>query len=43
MMGKTGKSMIPVESNVCFNFGINLTWGSNSKRKDKRDLEALTF
>ena len=27
MMGKTGKSMIPLDSNVCFNMGLNITWG----------------
>jgi len=38
MMGKTGKSMIPLDSNVCFNFGVNITWGS---KKDNRTLKRL--
>lgn len=44
MMGNTGKSLIPMDSNVCFNFGVNITFGDKSRRKLKeRQLEVLTF
>ena len=38
MIGKTGKSMIPLDSNVGFNVGINITFNG---KKDKRKLETL--
>ena len=41
MIGKTGKSMIPLDSNVCFNIGFNVTWGKGNK--DSRTLKSLTF
>lgn len=40
MLGKTAKSMIPKDSNVCFNFGVNITWNG---KKDKRQLKTLNF
>ena len=40
MMGKTGKKMIPLDSNVCLNMGFNITFGS---KKEKSGLKALSF
>jgi hypothetical protein len=31
MMGKTGKSMIPLDSNVSVSLGLNITWGGKKK------------
>jgi hypothetical protein len=41
IMGKTGASMIPLDSNVSFHFGMNVAWGG--KKKSSRDLNKLTF
>ena len=41
MIGKTGASMIPLDSNVSFNFGLNVAWGG--KKKESRSLNTLTF
>ena len=41
MIGKTGASMIPLDSNVSFNFGLNVAWGG--KKKSDRNLNTLTF
>lgn len=41
MIGKTGASMIPLDSNVSFNFGLNVAWGG--KKKSNRTLNTLTF
>lgn len=40
MMGKTGKSMIPLDSNVSLNLGINITFNG---KKDKRLLKTLSL
>ncbi len=40
MMGKTGKSMIPLDSNVCVNVGFNVSWGC---KKEKEIPKCLTF
>lgn len=42
LLGKTGASMIPLDSNVSFNMGMNITWGGSKKESDKK-LRALTF
>ena len=43
MIGKTGASMIPLDSNVSFNFGMNVAWGGK-KKPARSDLnKALTF
>ncbi len=41
MIGKTGASMIPLDSNVSFNFGMNIAWGGSKKNNKTR--EVLTF
>ncbi len=41
MIGKTGASMIPLDSNVSFNLGLNVAWGG--KKKCNRTLDTLTF
>jgi hypothetical protein len=41
IVGKTGKSYIPLGSNVSFNMGMNITWGG--KRENKKDLKTLKF
>ncbi len=41
MIGKTGASMIPLDSNVSFNFGLNVAWGG--KKKSSKALEVLSF
>ena len=43
MMGKTAKTMIPLDSNICLNFGINITFGDKNKKRDQRELSTLTF
>ncbi len=43
MLGKTAKSMIPLDSNICLNFGINITFGDKNKKRDQRELSTLTF
>ena len=40
MMGKTDKSMIPLDSNVGFNVGLNITFNG---KKDKRKLKTLSL
>ncbi len=40
MMGKTAKSMIPLDSNVCVNIGFNISWGG---KKAKERGKNLTF
>ena len=40
MIGKTGKSMIPLDSNVSLNVGFNITFNS---KKDKRTLKTLSL
>lgn len=41
VIGKTGASMIPLDSNFSFNFGLNVAWGG--KKEDSRAREVLTF
>lgn len=41
MMGKTGASMVPLNSNVSFNFGLNVAWGGG--KKPSKRLSTLTF
>lgn len=42
MIGKTGASMVPLDSNFSFNFGVNITWGG--KKASRSDLNrTLTF
>jgi hypothetical protein len=41
MIGKTGASMIPLDSNASFNLGLNVAWGG--KKKSSRNLYLLTF
>ena len=40
MIGKTGASSVPLDSNVSFNFGLNVTWGG---KKSFKRLDTLTF
>ena len=42
MVGKTGASSIPLDSNVSFNLGMNIAFGSK-KKDSKGDLNTLTF
>lgn len=41
MVGKRGASMVPLDSNVSFNFGMNITWGGS--KKSSKTLNTLTF
>ena len=41
MIGKTGASMIPLDSNASFNLGMNIAWGG--KKKHGCSLNSLTF
>ena len=41
MIGKTGASSIPLDSNASFNLGLNVAWGG--KKKSSRNLDLLTF
>lgn len=41
MIGKTTTSMIPLDSNFSFNFGLNVAWGG--KKKSGKNLATLTF
>jgi hypothetical protein len=41
MIGKTGASMVPLDSNVSFNLGFNVAWGG--KKKSSKNLGVLTF
>lgn len=42
-IGKMGASMVPLNSNVSFNFGLNVAWGGK-KKETRSDLDrALTF
>jgi hypothetical protein len=43
MIGKTGASMIPLDSNVSFNMGMNIAFGSKKKKDSKGNLGTLTF
>lgn len=43
MIGKTGASMIPLDSNVSFNFGLNVAWGGKKKSNHKFIDKVLTF
>ena len=43
MIGKTGASMIPLDSNVSFNMGMNVAFGSKKKKDSKGDLKTLSF
>ncbi len=42
IIGKTGASMVPLDSNVSFNMGMNIAFGSK-KKDSKGDLNTLTF
>lgn len=41
MIGKTGASSVPLDSNVSFNFGLNVAWGG--KKPSKKIYNTLTF
>ncbi len=43
MIGKTGAKMIPLDSNVSFNFGMNVAFGSKKKKENHAMLGTLTF
>jgi hypothetical protein len=43
MIGKTGASMMPLDSNVSFNFGLNVAWGGKKKQTHSDLNRALTF
>jgi hypothetical protein len=40
-IGKTGASMVPLDSNVSFHLGFNVAWGG--KKKSDRELRTLNF
>lgn len=43
IIGKTGASMIPLDSNVSFNLGMNIAFGSKKKKDSKDGLSTLSF
>ena len=43
MIGKTGANMIPLDSNVSFNMGMNIAFGSKKKKENKGELNTLSF
>ena len=43
IIGKTGANMVPLDSNVSFNLGMNIAFGSKKKKENNADLNTLTF
>lgn len=43
LIGKTGANMVPLDSNVSFNLGMNIAFGSKKKKENNADLNTLTF
>ena len=43
IIGKTGANMVPLDSNVSFNMGMNIAFGSKKKKDSKGNLNTLTF